>query len=73
MQHSSCTGAEGTGGAGGRKRAWLRCPWTVAEPGRQHTNDKPRPIGGRRGACGAWPGFEIGRAEPPNSDQAPLV
>ena len=27
------------------------------------------PVGGG----GAWPGFEIGRAEPPNSDQAPLV
>ncbi len=40
------------------RRAWLRCPWAVAETNRQHTNDKPRPIGGRRGACGAWPGFE---------------
>ena len=27
----------------------------------RHTNDKPRPIGGRRGACGAWPGFETTR------------
>ncbi|QCT36165.1 hypothetical protein FBF35_09135 [Schaalia odontolytica] len=24
-------------------------------------SDKPRPIGGRRGACGAWPGFETTR------------
>ena len=27
----------------------------------RHTNNKPRPIGGRRGACGAWPGFETTR------------
>ncbi len=40
------------------QRAWLRCPWAVAETNRQHTNDKHRPIGGRREACGAWPGFE---------------
>ena len=24
----------------------------------QGKRTKPRPIGGRRGACGAWPGFE---------------
>ena len=24
----------------------------------KHTRPKPRPIVGRRGACGAWPGFE---------------
>ena len=35
----------------GGVRAWLRCS--------QH--DKPRPIGGRREACGAWPGFEATR------------
>ena len=38
-----------------------RRPWSVAETNRQHTNDKHRPIGGRRGACGAWPGFEATR------------
>ena len=27
----------------------------------KHTRTKPRPIGGRRGACGAWPGFETTR------------
>ena len=27
-------GVEGVGGAGGRERAWLRCPWAVAGPGR---------------------------------------
>ena len=59
-------GPEGTGGlrgaapnavrtpslAGGR--AWLRCPWAAAGPGYAQR----RPIGGRREACGAWPGFE---------------
>ena len=38
-----------------------RRPWLVVETNRQHTNDKHRPIGGRRGACGAWPGFETTR------------
>ena len=28
---------------------------------REHMRPKPRPIGGRRGACGAWPGFETTR------------
>ena len=41
-------------GTGGNWRAWLRCPW-AAGPGNTQT---PRPIGGRREACGAWPGFE---------------
>ena len=27
----------------------------------KHTRTKPRSIGGRRGACGAWPGFETTR------------
>ena len=54
-------GPEGAGGTGGHERAWLQCPWAVAETNRQHTNDKPRPIRGRRGACGAWPGFETTR------------
>ena len=42
---------------GGRRRAWLRHPWAAAGPG-QATHRHPRPIGGRREACGAWPGFE---------------
>ena len=42
---------------GGRRRAWLRRPWAAAGPG-QATHRHPRPIGGRREACGAWPGFE---------------
>ena len=59
---------------GGRRRdrrAWLRCPWAAAGPGcggrgrrqgqSKHTRLRPRPIGGRRGACGAWPGFETTR------------
>ena len=41
----------------GRRRAWLRHPWAAAGPG-QATHRRPRPIGGRREACGAWPGFE---------------
>ena len=32
------------------QRAWLRCPWAVAETNRQHTNDKHRPIGGHAAA-----------------------
>ncbi len=27
-------GVEGVGGSGGHERAWLRCPWAVAGPGR---------------------------------------
>ena len=45
---------------GGRRRAWLRRPWAAAGPG-QATHRHPRPIGGRREACGAWPGFETTR------------
>ena len=30
----------------------------AAGPGRATHSHKPRPIRGRRGACGAWPGFE---------------
>ena len=45
-------------GRRGDRGARLRCPRAAAEANRQHTNDKPRPIGGRREACGAWPGFE---------------
>ena len=39
----------------GMEGAWTRRRWAAAGPGRQHTNDKPRPIGGRREACGARP------------------
>ena len=49
---------------GGRRmdrRARLRCRWAATGANRQHTKDKPRPIGGRREACGAWPGFETTR------------
>ena len=34
-----------------------RCRWAVAGPGRA-THRAPRPIGGRREACGAWPDNE---------------
>ena len=37
--------------------ARLRRPWAAAGPG-QATHRHPRPIGSRREACGAWPGFE---------------
>ena len=37
--------------------ARLRHPWAAAGPG-QATHRHPRPNGGRREACGAWPGFE---------------
>ena len=40
--------------------ARLRHPWAAAGPG-QATHRHPRPIGGRREACGAWPGFETTR------------
>ena len=42
--------AEPERGAGGRRRGQSK-----------HTRPKPRPIGGRRGACEAWPGFETTR------------
>ena len=35
-------------------RMWLRRPWAAAGPG----HPRARPIGGRRVAWGAWPGFE---------------
>ena len=31
---ASAAGVEGAGGTEGRKRAWLRCPWAAAGPGR---------------------------------------
>ena len=40
---------------GGRRRARSLHRWTVAGPGRATHRHKPRPIGGRREACGAWP------------------
>ena len=40
---------------GGRRRARSLRRWTVAGPGRATHRHKPRPIGGRREACGAWP------------------
>ena len=49
ISHEGPTGMEGAGGqaaAPAGDRAW---------PGNTQT---PRPIGGRREACGAWPGFE---------------
>ena len=55
---------------GGRRRDLPRCRWAVAEPGRQHTNDKHRPIGGRRGACGAWPDNESTRRAAPSTPGA---
>ena len=33
-QRPGAAGVEGAGGSGGCKRAWLRCPWAVAGPGR---------------------------------------
>ncbi len=36
------------------QRAWPQCRWAAAGPGRQHTDNKHRPIG-RREACGARP------------------
>ena len=66
--HSShATGVEG---AGGRKRAWLRCPWAVAGPGwasrRRITTQhrRRRRCGGRRRARRARAGFEIDHSEP---------
>mgnify|MGYP006976861210 CR=1 FL=1 len=58
------------GGSGGRKRAWLRCRWAVAGPGRasrRHITTQHR----RRHWCGgcrrdrrARAGFEIDHSEP---------
>ena len=41
----------------GCRRDLPRCRWAVAGPGRGNTQT-PRPIGGRREACGAWPDNE---------------
>ena len=50
-QHTTC---HRCGGAQEGRVAWTRCRWAAAGPGGQHTDNKPRPIGGRREACGAW-------------------
>ena len=44
---------EGAGGSGG--------PGCGGRGRRRGARTEPRPIGGRRGACGAWPGFETTR------------
>ena len=48
------TGAEGAGGSGCGARGWRQ-----GQAKYMHT--KYRPMGGRRGACRAWPGFETTR------------
>ena len=47
-------------------RAWLRCPWAVAGPGRAsaRTHTKCRRCGGRRRVRRARAGFEIDHSEP---------
>ena len=47
---TSAAGVEGAGGSGG--------PGCGARGLRQGAHTEPHPIGGRREACGAWPGFE---------------
>ena len=69
-------GEEGAGGAGGHGRAsrsavltHQTATWPHWCGGRRrgrrarasHAQRQARPIGGRRGACGAWPGFETTR------------
>ena len=51
--------------------ARLRRPWAAAGPGHA-THRHPRPIGGRREACGAWPDNEPTRRAH-ISDHAPQV
>ena len=55
-------GPEGTGGLRGAAPNAVRSPSlaggrALRRPEHQRRH-KPRPIGGRRGACGAWPGVE---------------
>ena len=57
-QHTTCRRC---GGAQEGRVAWTRCRCEAAGPGGQHTDNKHRPIGGRREACGAWPAFETTR------------
>ena len=58
-------GPEGTGGLRGAAPNEVRPPSlaggrALRRPEHQR-HHKPRPIGGRREACGAWPGFETTR------------
>ena len=57
-QRPSPTGVEGAGGYG---RAWLRCPWAAAGPGRASTATRPHRCGGRRRDRRARAGFEARR------------
>ena len=43
QQHSTA-GVEGTGGTGEHKRAWPRCRWAAAGPGRDHTVPEAPPM-----------------------------
>ena len=52
------------GGRRGDRRAWLRCPWAAAGPGRHHTAKRHRRCGGRRRDRRARAGFEIDHSEP---------
>ena len=45
------TGVEGAGRTGGHKRAWLRCPWAVAGPGRT-TSRRAKPTISTHGPTG---------------------
>ena len=56
------TGEEGAGGSGGHKRAWLRCPWVVAGPGRGAG-------GWRQGLAGQ----RVDVPSQPSAHQVPLV
>ena len=68
---------------GGRRRARSLRPWAAAGPGRATHRHKPRPIGGCREACGAWPRCRWAAAGPAgqrgdapdrtSATQAPLV
>ena len=76
-----------SGGCRRDRRAWLRCPWAVAGPGRASRRradqrHKPHWCGGCRRARRAWPRCRWAagpgrttsrRAEPPIIDPAPLV
>ena len=58
-------GPEGTGGLQGAAPNAVRPPSLAGGRGlrrpEHQRSHKQRPIGGRRGACGAWPGFETTR------------
>ena len=54
IANSGCAaGEESAGGTGGRKRAWLRCPWAVAGPGR--TTSRRAERSSRRGRLAGGP------------------